>query len=278
MIDYHIHTSHSPDAEGTILEYCDQALKLGLKEICFTNHAEMDPVRPDNILRFDGREEPLTNLALKRLQKEIAAARDTYASKGLTVKSGIEIGYFSGMEKRLAEMIAGIEYDFLMGSIHCLNHACIDSSREYKRYFSEHAARDLLDEYYTEILKLAESRLFDALGHIDVYKKYGIKFYGPDIDYLPKDLLAAIFDALRRNEISLEINAAGLRRIDQFYPSRKIMELARDRNVERLTVGSDCHKVEDLGKGVKEAIEYAKSFGFSRVLAFEKRKAIPVKI
>ena len=278
MIDYHIHTNHSPDAEGTILEYCDQALYLGLNEICFTNHAEMDQTREDNIIRFDGRAEPLTSKALERLHKEVAAARDIYALKGLTVRSGIEIGYFSGMEARLEEMVAGIEYDFMMGSIHCLNHACIDSSREYKAYFSDHAARELIDEYYAEILNLAESRLFDALGHIDVYKKYGVNFYGPDINYLPKDLLAAIFDALRRNELGLEINAAGLRRIDQFYPSPEIMKLARDLKVERLTVGSDCHKVADLGKGIKEAAEYAKSFGFSRLFAFEKRKPVPVKI
>lgn len=278
MIDYHVHTNHSPDAEGRILEYCDQALRSGLNEICFTNHAEMDPARGDNIIRFDGRDEPLTNKALKRLHQEVNAARDIYTVKGLTVRSGIEIGYFSGMEARLAEMIAGIEYDFLMGSIHCLNHACIDSSREYKAYFTKHTAQDLLDEYYAEILNLAECRLFDAMGHIDVYKKYGIDFYGPDIDYLPKDLLAAIFDALSRNEIGLEINAAGLRRIHQFYPSPEIMKLARDLNVERLTVGSDCHKVDDLGKGIKEAVEYAKSFGFSRLFAYKKRKPIIVKI
>jgi histidinol-phosphatase (PHP family) len=278
MIDYHIHSNHSPDAEGTIPAYCEKAIRLGLKEICFTNHAEMDPARADNIIRFDGRDEPLTNPALVRLHNEVFAARDLYATRGLTVKSGIEIGFFSGMEERLAEMITDIEYDFLMGSIHCLDHACIDSSREYKDYFSKHTARNLIDEYYAEILNLAESRLFDAMGHIDVYKKYGINFYGPDIEYQPKDVMAAIFDALRRNELGLEINAAGLRRIHQFYPSPEIMKLARDRKVERLTIGSDCHQVDDLGNGIKEAVEYAKSFGFSRLFAFEKRKPIIVKI
>lgn len=278
MIDYHIHTSHSPDAEGSLRDYCEKAAARGLKEICITNHAEMDPERSDNIIRFEGREEPLTNPALKRLHQEVIAQRGPFAARGLKVRSGIEIGFFSGMEKRLAELTAGIEYDFLMGSIHCLNHACIDSSREYRGYFSKHEARELLDEYYAEILKLAESRLFDALGHIDVYKKYGINFYGSEIDDLPKDLMAAIFDALRRNELALEINAAGLRRINQFYPSPEIMKLARDLKVKRLTVGSDCHKVDDVGKGIKEAYEYAKSFGFSEVFTFDKRKPIAVKI
>jgi histidinol-phosphatase (PHP family) len=278
MIDYHIHTSHSPDAEGAIPDYCERAVVLGIREICFTNHAEMDPERDDNVIRFDGRQETLTNAGLKRLHREILARRDAYGTKDLTVRSGIEVGFFPGMEKRLAEMTASIDYDFLMGSIHCLNHACIDSSREYRDYFSRHAARDLLDEYYAEILKLVESRLFDSLGHIDVYKKYGMKFYGSEIDYLPRDILAAVFDAMRRNGTALEINAAGLRRIDQFYPSEEIMEIARDLKVERITVGSDCHKVDDLGKGIKEACEYAKSFGFSNVFTFEKRKPIGVKI
>lgn len=278
MIDYHIHTGHSPDAQGTIREYCERAVRLRLKEICFTNHVELDPARNDNVIRFDHRDEPLTQPALRRLHEEVETARKFYAPQGLAVKSGIEIGYFTDMEERLAESAGGIEYDFLLGSIHCLNHACIDSSREYQGYFSQRTARQLIDEYYSEILKLAESRLFDALGHIDVYKKYGIKYFGPDINYLPRDLLAAIFDALRANGIALEINTAGLRRIGQFYPALEIMKLARDCGIERLTIGSDCHRVEDLGKGIKEGVEYVKSFGFSKFFTFEKRKPIPIKI
>ncbi len=278
MIDYHIHTSHSPDAEGAIRDYCEQALKLGLDEICFTNHAEMDPARDDNVIRSAGQTEPLTNERLLRHHAEIMEAAAAFGPRGLTVRSGIEVGFFPGMEARLKELTAGIDYDFLLGSIHCLNHACIDSSREYKSYFTPRSARQLIDEYYRHILALAQSQLFDALGHIDVYKKYGINFYGSDINYLPDDIMAAIFDALCQNELCLEINAAGLRRIKQFYPSSRIVKMARDRGVKRLTIGSDCHKVSDLGKGIKEGLEYAKSFGFSCVYTFEKRKGKVVKI
>lgn len=278
MIDYHIHTLHSPDAEGAVGEYCEQALRLGLAEICFTNHAEMDPARGDNVIRFGGRTEPLTNAGLRRHHAEIREAAARYRPRGLVVRSGIEVGFFPGMEQRLRDLTAGIDYDFLLGSIHCLDHACIDSSREYKSYFTPRSARQLIDEYYGYILQLAESRLFDSLGHIDVYKKYGIGFYGPEVDYLPEDLLAEVFDALRRNGFCLEVNTAGLRRIKQFYPSTRIMELARDMGVKRLTIGSDCHKVSDLGKGIEDGAEYAKSFGFSSIYSFTKRKPTALKI
>ncbi len=278
MIDYHIHTIHSPDAEGEIIEYCARALSLGLREICFTNHAEMDPDRDDNIFHSDGQHQPISHDQLRRHHEEIRRAAEIFAPKGLTVRSGIEIGFYPGMETRLSELTRSIEYDFWLGSIHCLNHACIDSSREYQPYFSRHSARQLIEEYYAAVLQLVQSRLFDALGHIDVYKKYGIGYYGADIDYLPRDLLTAVFDAVIQTGICLEINTAGLRRIQQFYPSTEIMKIARDRGVKRLTIGSDCHQVNDLGKGIKEGLDYAKSFGFSSVYAFSRRKPTAVKI
>lgn len=278
MIDYHIHTFHSPDAEGEIMEYCARALSLGLREICFTNHAEMDPGRDDNIFRGDGQHQPISNDQLRRHHEEIRRAAEIFAKKGLTVRSGIEIGFYPGMETRLSELTRSIEYDFWLGSIHCLNHACIDSSREYQSYFSRRPARQLIEEYYAAVLKLVQSRLFDALGHIDVYKKYGIGYYGADIDYLPRDLLTVVFDAVIQTGICLEINTAGLRRIQQFYPAAEIMKMAREQGVKRLTIGSDCHRVDDLGKGIKEGLDYAKTFGFSSVYTFSQRKPTAVKI
>ena len=41
-IDYHTHTYFSADSEANPREHILQAIKLGLDEICFTDHRDFD--------------------------------------------------------------------------------------------------------------------------------------------------------------------------------------------------------------------------------------------
>ena len=41
-IDYHMHTKFSGDSEADPREHIQQAIKLGLDEICFTDHRDFD--------------------------------------------------------------------------------------------------------------------------------------------------------------------------------------------------------------------------------------------
>jgi histidinol-phosphatase (PHP family) len=279
MIDYHIHTYHSIDAEGTIDEYCQRALHIGLKEICITNHCELDPARQDSWIRFSNNDkQPVTNRGLKRLAHEVEVAKELYKKSGLTVRLGLEVGYYEGIEPRLREVMNGVQFDFVLGSIHCLNHICIDSSREYEAYFSRHTTSVLLDNYCEALENLITSGLFDSLGHIDVYKKYGLKFYGDSIRNISEDALSEIFRLMKEHNIALEINTAGWRCVDEPYPSPLFMKCAREQGLTLITIGSDCHKVADLGKGIIEATHYAKSFGFDAVYGFDKRQPIKINI
>ena len=280
MIDYHIHTYHSIDAEGSIDEYCKQALKCGLKEICFTNHCELDTRRDDNLIRFNGKNDPqpLTRESLLKLQNQVLQATKLYKRSDLKVKFGLEVGYFEGIEERLQEVTQDIDFDFVLGSIHCLNHICIDSSKEYETYFTKYKVSELFRNYFQEIESLINSGLFNSVGHLDVYKKYGIGFYGTEINTLPEDSVKNCFRMMAEKEIALEINTAGLRRINEFYPAPLIMKYAKTQGINLITIGSDAHRVADLGKGIREGMEYAKSFGFDAVYSFEKRKPVRVPI
>ncbi len=278
MIDYHIHTEHSIDAEGSISEYCEQAVRLGLREICITNHCELDPLRNDSFIRFNNQRKPITRENLLILRDEVFREKTFFRDSGLEVKFGLEIGYYDGIEPGLQELIDDLSLDFLLGSIHCLDHICIDSSRECSRYFTNHTASELLERYFQELEKLIKTKLFDAIGHLDVYKKYGLDFYGEELNTLPDDLLKRIFQLMKENDVALEINTAGLRRINEYYPSPLIMQYAQAEALTRITIGSDAHRVEDLGKGIASGLEYAKSFGFDAVYGYEKRRATRIEL
>ncbi len=278
MIDYHIHTRHSVDAQGTLNEYAKQALKLGLKEICITNHCELDPARNDNLIRLEDEKLPLCRENLLTFAEEIFQIKDYYQKRGLKIKFGLEVGYFTGVGRRLREIIYGLQLDYLLAGIHCLDHICIDSSKECERYFSQKCVDDLLFNYHKTLKELVESKDFDAVAHLDVYKKYGFQFYGEKIKKIPEDILRQVFKSMSKNGIALEINTAGLRRYGEFYPSGDIMKIANEEGIELVTIGSDCHRIEDLGKGIREAIEYAHFYNLKYLLTFEGRRPKPLLI
>jgi histidinol-phosphatase (PHP family) len=278
VIDFHIHSDHSADAQGSLQEYCERALATGLEEVCFTNHCEIDPQRRDNLIRFGGNTLPITNERIRKLRNEVNAVRSQYAHRGLEVRFGLEVGYFTGVRARLSEITHGIELDYLLAGVHCLDHVCIDSSREYEGYFSITPLNDLLVRYFDAVKELVQTGLFDAVAHFDVYKKYGLAFYGEDVKACPEEMVRGIFRLMAEKGTALEINTAGLRRHKEFYPDAAIMRLARSSGVEMLTVGSDCHKPDDLGRGIREAVEYARSFGFDAVYGFANRKPVRIGI
>ncbi len=277
LVDYHIHTDHSTDARDTLEQYCERALDIGLAQICFTNHCELDEKRNDNLIVFDNQHRRLDQKAVERLFDEIDRCREQYGRDGLDVRAGIEIGYFPGIEKKIAFLSRDLMVDYVLGSIHCLDHICIDSSKEHELYFAAYPARIMIDKYYQAIDELVSCGLFDAVAHLDVYKKYGIGYYGADIGYLPENLLESIFMKMIARGVALEINTAGLRRIGQVYPSSDIMSRAKRAGVARLVIGSDAHCVEDLGRGLNQGYEYIKSFGYDEVCTYKNRQMTKIK-
>lgn len=276
MIDYHIHTSHSIDAEGSLREYAQRAMALGLKEICFTNHCELDRTRNDNLIRFDGKIMPLTREVLINLQNEVMEIKEVFSKQDLKIRFGIEVGFFPGIEERLNALIEGLKLDYVLAGIHCLNHICIDSSKECETYFQRNNAERLLEDYYNTMEQLIRSHLFDAIAHFDVYKKYGLSFYGEKVKEFNRERVYSLFKIMADNGIGLEINTAGLRRINQFYPSDDFMVLAKKAGIEIITIGSDCHRPDDIGTGILEAIDYAKFHEFNRIFVFERRVRLPL--
>jgi histidinol-phosphatase (PHP family) len=278
VIDYHIHTSHSIDATGTLTEYCQKAIQIGLDEICFTNHCELDPHRNDSFIRFNGTPEPLSRARLIKLQNEIFEVRDRFKGKGLSVKFGIEVGYDRGIENAIGTVLDDLELDFVIGAIHCLDHICIDSSRECGKYFNRHNAEQYINNYLDALSGLVRSRLFDSIAHIDVYKKYGLGHYGQDIYDVRKDAIAEVFRLIKKHDIAMEINTAGMRFMNEFYPAPAIMKIAQESGLDAITLGSDSHKPADLGKDLAPAVDYLRSFGFRTVQSFDRRKPTPLNI
>ena len=132
--DYHVHPNYSIDASpATIKDYCQKALALELREICFCTHVELDPLRRDkeNFVMVNGEKWPVYEFEwLDYYFQEIAQAQEEFKNSGLKVKAGVEMGYCPGVEGTIERIVSDYPFDFVMGAIHCLDHISIYSKKK----------------------------------------------------------------------------------------------------------------------------------------------------
>jgi histidinol-phosphatase (PHP family) len=263
LSDFHVHPDYSLDAKGTLVEYCQRAIEIGLKRICFTTHYDADPERKeiDYFFRVDGKMVPLTRKAVNRYLDDVKRAKEKYAPLGLEVLGGLEVDYAPHIENNLRKELSNFELDYILGAVHCMEHIAITSHLEAEEYFKRKTVKELCKEYYQTVIQAAESGLFDCVAHLDCYRKYGLAFYGEEIMTAHRAFIKPALSSLVRNKIGIEINTAVRRKGQkEFYPSKEILNLVKDFGIKIVALGSDAHKVEDLGKDLKEAFSLAQEF------------------
>lgn len=248
--DYHIHPDFSFDSKASIDILCEAAIKRGLTEICFTTHYEADPKTPERhrTMKIDGKVVPSTIENMKAYVDAVTNAHEKYYSQGLMVRCGVELGYFDGCRDEYEKLISTYDFYFKIGSVHMIENLDICIDREMHDAPSKYPLDRFADLVYSELIKTAECGLFDTLGHLDMYKKYGLKYYGEEINKIHRGRIEPLFDALIKTGTGVEINTSALRKgHSEYYPSMEIINLARAAGVTITSIGSDAHRPEEIG-------------------------------
>lgn len=136
----------------------------------------------------------------------------------------------------------------------------------------------ILRLYFEELLEMARWGKFDVLGHLTYPLRYIEGDFGIKIDMdIYKNIITDIFKSLIKNGMGIEINTSGLReKIGVTLPDEAFVKMYRKLGGEIITVGSDAHCTDDLGKGISEGIALAKKCGFDKIYYYNRR--IPVAI
>ena len=264
IMDLHVHSTCSVDGASTIEECALRAEGLGLAEVGFCEHVDLDP-RDGSYGYFDP----------QRYQREMEAARA--AVREVRLRQGVEITYQSGLEAALEAWLAGHSWDYVVASVHLVDYpdgwAIISEPGAMSAYFASHSQREAYSPYFAELLRAAQSGLGDVLGHLDLVKRYGVRQYGPLDPASFEEEIRQVLRAAAQRGLGLEINTSGLRQSPgEPYPALKVLRWFRELGGEVLTVGSDAHHADDLGAGIAEAQEMAREAGFRAMAAFEERR------
>ena len=277
MIDYHIHPNYSTDAEGSIDGFCKVALERKFREICFTTHLDTDAVRNDAYVIVRGkRVDARSSSWLEDYENSVRIAGDQYRNQGLEVRLGVEVDYYPGVIDNLPERFHDTEFDFIMGSAHLVDHLAISVKEEAHEFFSKHNLEQMGNIYFSLLMDCVESGLFDILGHLDLYRRFGEEFYGGEIRSLWSAHVSDLAKGMKRFNVGFEVNTSSLRKgMDEPMPESSLVAALRKEGIETVTVGSDAHRPGDVGQGIKLALKVIKECGFDSPVSFDRRKATP---
>ena len=260
--DYHMHTPLCHHATGEPAEYARHAIALGLTEIGFSDHS---PMRQDN---FDN-----WRMNVSQLDEYVETVRQAQKDfPRLTIRLALEVDFLPGHEDWIRDLAGRHPWDYFIGSVHYVSDSwAIDDPQKLSEW-KQRDAGAVWSAYFDRLTQAAASGLFEIIGHADLPKKFG---HRPARDCAP--LYKKFLAAARKSGCAIELNTAGLRKdCREIYPSREILALAFRQGVP-VTFGSDAHAPEEVGMNFAEAVQLARSVGYTECRRFEQRNARSVK-
>lgn len=262
MFDYHVHSLFSADSKMKLEDACLAAIKLGVKEIAFTEHIDYFYPNCDLIFDFD----------YKEYAKTIDAVQETFKNK-LTILKGVEIGIHPSKHKENCTFTNENYFDFIIGSVHLAD----DQDLHNGDYFKEKTVTEAVQKYFLTINQyVKEFQDFNVLGHLTLIKRYlhFVNTHWTDVhwkDYY--DIIEDTFKTLIQSERGIEINMSGFRyRIDTALPDLPLIKLYKDVGGEIITVGTDAHSKHFVGQHLDLGYDLLSQAGFKYVTTFRERK------
>src|SRR5215207_3162457 len=89
------------------------------------------------------------------------------------LRLGIEADFVPGREDRMAELLAGRDWDYVIGSIHFLGDRALDyDGPEWEHVWGRGDRADKVwERYFATLAQAARSGLFDIMAHPDLVKR-----------------------------------------------------------------------------------------------------------
>jgi histidinol-phosphatase (PHP family) len=122
--------------------------------------------------------------------------------------------------------------------------------------------------YFVWLRNAARSGLFDSLSHPDLVKHHGPRPDPEATAWLHEETA----DAIEAAGVCVEVSAAGLHKpVGELYPDPALLEACHARGVP-ITLASDAHVPQELGRDLDRAVAHARDAGYETVSVFDRRQ------
>lgn len=271
LADYHVHTEFSDDSAYPMENVVKDAVRIGLDEICFTDHVDYGvKVDWDSEIKTSYRNgKPLANVNYPKYVEQIRKMQNLYGDK-ITIKMGMEFGMQMHTIPQFESLYGKYPFDFIILSVHQVE----DKEFWTQDFQRGRTQKEYNERYYEEILNLVNHyQNYSVLGHLDLIVRYdemGIYPFQKVKNYV-KEILKKVIAEGKGIEVNTSSHRYGLA---DTTPSKEILRLYYELGGRIITLGSDSHKPEHLGTYMKEAKELLNSIGFHEFCTYEKMQPI----
>jgi histidinol-phosphatase (PHP family) len=263
LVDYHVHTKRCKHACGADRDYVETAVRRSLSEMGFADHVPRFYEPPDQDAQVA--ERGMSWLELEEYVHAVETLRDRYPE--LRLKLGLEVDFVPGWERQIEVILRQYPWDYIIGSVHFLP----EWSYGYLPYEKDRTPVEVYPKYFDQVARMAESGLFDILGHIDLPKRG----FAPLPPAEMTGLYQQLAERLGKAQAVVELNTYGLRCSRRcpigIYPDEELVRLCHDQGV-RFTLGSDAHRPEDVGADFAAAAALMRRVGIDRIVVPKGRR------
>ena len=271
------HVKHGVDDLEPVVE---QALRQGFPSVTFVIHTP-------RLTRFRYRAERDTAVKFIRgdaayfgFTRRMEALKEKYRG-GISVRYGIELEWMGpglGLQWNRSKLFQAYGVDFVIGSVHFSSEGIpYDFSREDTEALIR--MRGGLERFWAgyldEVIEMVDASwdMIHVVGHLDLPK-----LFAPVPEPL-QDLASSSHFLARRARtllemvsdlnLALDLNAAGLRKGSGLFPDSGLLERACQLRIP-IAIGSDAHKLEDIGQHSARVVEAARKAGYRWYVSFSR--------
>lgn len=273
LMDFHVHSEYSDDSKETMEKIVQTAIKMGLSEICFTDHV-------DYVIKFDhdvwhkmspaqqAKERGVLNVDYPRYFENIKTLQQKYQGQ-LSIKQGLEFGMQVHTIPQFQKLFNTYPLDFVILSCHQVE------DQEFWTYdFQKGKTQaEYVARYYQEIYDvICQYKDYSVLGHLDLIQRYT----EPRSTFaISEELITKILKQVIADGKGIEVNTSSFHyNLSELMPERKILELYHKLGGTIITIGSDAHTAERLADHVEYIYNILKEIGYTHFCTFNNMEPV----
>jgi histidinol-phosphatase (PHP family) len=270
LTDYHVHLRPDEDATGperyftreNADRYRETAAERGIEELGVAEHVH----------RFVQSLEVWTHPWYRHWARDDLDQYCDFVRAETDLRLGVEADYLPGREDRLATLLDGRDWDYVLGSVHFLRQEAIDIREGPWAEFDVWRGGDpdeVWARYFETLGEAARSGMFDVLAHPDLVKVWGDGAPRPEGDL--RRFYDRAMEGIAESDVAIEVSTAGLRKpVGEIYPARAFLEMCLEAG-RPVALSSDAHRPEHLGFEYERAVEWLGEIGVREIAVLERR-------
>lgn len=246
IYNYHTHTARCGHAIGEDEQYVQEAIKLGIKRLGFSDHV----ILPKGFDQEGIRGNPNR---LEDYLESIKYLKEKYKND-IEILIGFEAEYFPQMEEYYKSLLRD-KIDFLILGQHCYL-----KDNYFQWYFHQDSPIEDIKRYVDDVIAGIKSGLFKYVCHPDLFMSSQGN-WNMELEQESRRLLKTC----EEYDIPVELNICGMRRRNYdeehySYPNANFYKLIKDYHI-RIVLGIDAHDPKhfsqnEVDKGLRFAEKY----------------------